>query len=380
MRVLLCFICLMFLDGCMKTDDGEFDKVQNPSQETGRFPEPSIEFSPQSYICYRTDSPVIIDGKLSEAVWDKAPWTDDFVDIQGPSEPKPRFRTRAKMLWDDHYFYVAAQLEDPDVWATLKKRDSIIFYDNDFEVFIDPDGDTHRYYELEINAYGTEWDLFLDRPYRDSGKAIFFWDIRGLKSGVFVDGTLNQPGDKDRGWSLEMAFPWDVLKECAPEGEPPNPGDQWRVNFSRVEWRTEIKDGKYVKVVDPETGKSLPEDNWVWSAQGLINMHYPEMWGFVQFSSMVAGSGKDTFEMKFEEKAKWSLRQIYYREREYFLTHGRFTDEFSSLGLGEAHVEGYTWPPKIRHSWNLFEAQLKRSDGIETWMICQNGRVWKRSE
>jgi hypothetical protein len=25
------------------------------------------------------------------------------------------------------------------------------------------------------------------------------------------------------------------------------------------------------------------EDNWVWSPQGLINMHVPEMWGRVRF-------------------------------------------------------------------------------------------------
>ena len=57
-------------------------------------------------------------------------------------------------------------MTEPDLWATLKKRDSVIFYDNDFELFIDPDGDTHCYYELEINSHGTEWDLFLDKPYR----------------------------------------------------------------------------------------------------------------------------------------------------------------------------------------------------------------------
>jgi hypothetical protein len=31
----------------------------------------------------------------------------------------------------------------------------------------------------------------------------------------------------------------------------------------------------------------LAEDNWVWSPQGLINMHVPERWGWVEF----AGSG-----------------------------------------------------------------------------------------
>ena len=32
----------------------------------------------------------------------------------------------------------------------------MIFNDNDFEVFINPDGDNHEYYEFEINALNTE--------------------------------------------------------------------------------------------------------------------------------------------------------------------------------------------------------------------------------
>ena len=68
----------------------------------------------------------------------RPPWTTDFVDIQGGAKPTPRFRTRAKLLWDDDYLYIAAELEEPHVWATLTQHDSVIFQDPDFEVFIDP--------------------------------------------------------------------------------------------------------------------------------------------------------------------------------------------------------------------------------------------------
>ena len=65
-------------------------------------------------------------------------------------------------------------------------RDAVIYHDNDFEVFIDPDGDNHLYYELEINALGTEWDLLLVKPYRDGGPAVNAWDIQGLRTAVHV--------------------------------------------------------------------------------------------------------------------------------------------------------------------------------------------------
>ena len=143
-------------------------------------------FVPQGYVCHHATGAIKIDGRLDEPDWQRAPWTADFQDIEGPAKPRPRFRTRAKMLWDDHYFYVAAELEEPHVWATLTQHDSVIFRDNDFEIFMDPNGDSHEYYEFEMNALNTGWDLLLDKPYMDQGKANNAWDIPGLKTAVNV--------------------------------------------------------------------------------------------------------------------------------------------------------------------------------------------------
>ena len=102
-----------------------------------------------------------------------------------------------------------------------------------------PDGDNHNYYELEINPLGTIFDLFLPKPYRDGGPADHGWDVRGLLSAVRVEGTLNDPSDTDKGWSVELAFPWAAFDRHggAGRGGPPRDGDVWRVNFSRVQGR-----------------------------------------------------------------------------------------------------------------------------------------------
>ena len=239
-------------------------------------PEPDFEilpFSPKQTIVYRTPSRLTIDGKLDEPAWRAAEWSDAFVDIEGDARPQPRFTTRMKMLWDDEFLYIAADLLEPDIWGTLTTRDAVIFQDNDFEVFIDPDGDTHEYYELEVNALKTAWDLLLPQPYRDGGSAIDGWDIAGLQVGVDIRGTLNKAGDKDEGWSVELALPWNILEETSTQKRVPRDGEQWRINFSRVEWHTDIVDGRYVKRMNAETKKPLPEDNWVWSPQGAVNMH-----------------------------------------------------------------------------------------------------------
>ena len=201
-----------------------------------------LPFAPRHAICFRTGAPIVMDGKLDDAAWRATPWSETFVDIEG--ERQPPLPTRMKMLWDDRFFYVAAELEEPHLWATLTQRDAVIFQDNDFELFLDPDGDTHNYYELEVNALGTAWDLLLVQPYRDGGPAIHAWDIAGLQVGVDVQGTINRPDDRDRGWTVEIAMPWEILREAAPNRAMPRPGDQWRVNFSRVQWQLDIKDGR----------------------------------------------------------------------------------------------------------------------------------------
>ena len=234
---------------------------------------------PRHYVCRRATSAIVIDGRMDEPAWADAAWTDLFVDIEGGTKPRPRFATRAKMSWDDRNFYIAVNLQEPHVWATLTQRDQVVYYDNDFEVFIDPDGDSREYYELELNALNTVFDLLLERTYIDGGPAHHEWNLQGLTTAVHVDGTLNDPSDVDRGWSLELALPWRSLAEYAHKPAPPRAGDVWRMGFSRVEWQQRIVDGRYEKV--PGT----PEDNWVWSPQGEINMHIPERWGYVVFST-----------------------------------------------------------------------------------------------
>ena len=225
--------------------------------------------APLTYECHRASGPIRIDGKLDDAAWRQVPWTSDFIDIEGDARPRPKFRTRVKMLWDDKYLYIAAELEEPDVKATLTQRDSVIFKDNDFEVFVKPLPDTESYYEFEINALNTGWDLFLPKPYNKDGQPDNSWDIEGLKTAVAVQGTLNKSDDKDRGWTVEIAYPLSAFasRQQVPH---PKPGTTWRINFSRVEW----------------TAGQPKEDNWVWSPQGVIDMHVPERWGYLHFSDV----------------------------------------------------------------------------------------------
>jgi hypothetical protein len=316
---------------------------------------------PKGYVCYRAPSPITIDGKLDDFAWAAAPWSDEFVDIEGDAKPKPRFRTRMKMLWDDEALYIAAELTEPHVWATLTKHDSVIFHDPDFEVFLDPDGDSHLYGELELNALNTTWDLLLTKPYKDGGRAINAWEIIGLKTAVHVNGTINDPKDADTGWTVEIKWPWEGLKEISTTPVPPKDSDRWRINFSRVEWDVNVTNGKYEKV------KGKPEHNWVWSPQGVIDMHRPERWGYVQFST--AKPGTATFVPDPDGPVRDALHRVYYAQRDYRKANGSFAKTKDLLGLSDLK-----FPVEIETTKSGYEAAVKGATGKRI-VIREDARI-----
>lgn len=238
---------------------------------------------PPAYVVVKTATAPTIDGKIEKKEWANAKWTADFSDILGNNDSKPALSTRCKMLWDDQYLYIAAELVEPDIWATLVNRDAIVYNDHDFEVFLDPNSDGEQYVEIEINALGTVMDLFMNKPYKKGGRFDLGWDTQGLKTAVKIYGTINNNTDRDKKWTVEMAIPFEALKRAGRISHPTD-GSTWRINFSRVQWPME-KEGTSYKIKREEEGRRLRESNWVWSPTGVIDMHVPQRWGFLHFKN-----------------------------------------------------------------------------------------------
>ena len=261
------------------------------------------------YICYRTRTPLVVDGNLTESVWEKVPKSSRFVDMV-TGDPAI-FDTRAAALWDNDNLYIAFWVEEPFVEAHLTERDSLIFMENDVEVFIDG-GDC--YYELEINALNTLYEVFFiwqdayqhgskfDVPEFDliERRALSFggnydrsgwnfwrgthprgvrwaftdWDFPGLRSAVNVDGMLNNRSVVDKGWTVELAFPWTGMKWLANgRSLPPQEGDVWSIFFGRFE-KLEVANTR------PE-----PQPAWCWNKHDTLDTHLPEKFTRVQFTN-----------------------------------------------------------------------------------------------
>ena len=361
------FACLYLIFSCAT--------AQSSSNEILKLSyNPPIAWNPKTYICERPIDTIILDGLDSESSWQSIPWSEDFVDIEGDLKPKPHLKTNMKMLWDDNYFYFFAKMEEPHIWAKLTERDAVIYQDDDFEIFIDPDGDAHNYYEFEINALNTIWDLFMFWPYRHnvSPNYLFNWNVDKTLHAVHIEGSLNDPSDTDEYWTVEMAIPWSALKEMAPNAKPPKAKDQWRINFSRVDWTMETSSGDYEKVLD-DNGKALPENNWVWSAQSAIAMHMPEWWGYVQFSNSSVSEPTLDFKAKPDEEIKWALWQLYYQQASHFKDAGHYEKDISRFTIPK--VSKCDFSPKLFAGEHGFQFSNPTCNGRLTWVINEMGKI-----
>lgn len=269
-----------------------------PVKQGATFPCPESEIA--RYTAYRVNQPIGIDGLLDEPAWQHAPLSPRFVDIL--SGGRTLHETHAMVLWDVETLYVAYRVEEPLVHAKYTNHNDPIYYDNDVEFFI---AGRDAYYEFEINAFNTSyevlfiWDDAYERdgfskspefardrlqPFNGVGFKThprggrlgnFSWTFPGQRTAVHIDGTVNDDSDRDRGWTVELAFPWKGMEWLA-KGDnralPPRQGDVWRMDFSRFN-------------TYKEAPPAQDSGGWVWTRHGIWDSHIPECFAYVQFTT-----------------------------------------------------------------------------------------------
>lgn len=218
------------------------------------------------YIVKKTITPLNIDGKLTKPEWQAAPATDKFITLD--SGKAAHLSTQAKFLWDDKYLYIGFICEDPDIEATITERDAELWNEEVVEVFCDPDGDGLNYFELQVNPLNTVLDLLMNKPYSAGGRSNFSWNLKNLKSAVWLNGTLNNPSDVDTQWTCEIAIPFNELAFMAPTMNfPPHDGDSWRILVARYHYNP-----------DGSCEKSS------WTKLNSYTFHIPSKFGRIIFS------------------------------------------------------------------------------------------------
>ncbi len=248
------------------------------------------------YLCYRAPAPIEVDGCLDKEAWRHAPCMPRFGKIaDGMLAP---FGTQAAMLWDEHNFYVSFRLDERDVWSTQEKRRGLVWQENTVEVFISSRG---AYYQLSLNPMNRmsemifiwkdsytrggrydvpEFNLAEHRPMvfgGDSGPhdprgmrgGFTQWHFPGLQTAVRGEGALNDRTVIDRGWNVELAFPWEGMARLADGATPANDGDIWRIGLARHE------------VIDQRASRHIAV--WTPYPMGQCDMHAPDRYPMVKF-------------------------------------------------------------------------------------------------
>lgn len=217
--------------------------------------------------------PITTDGSLDEASWATAAPTSLFTVWNGSPAPAS-LQVYAKMLWDDQCLYVAFIAQDPDVYGTYSGRDVKCWEQDNYELFVTVPG-TPGYVEVEGSVNGGFWDGYFTGVFAGPQGS---HNMANLQVAAHVDGTLNNPADRDSGFTAEIRLPFAEIYHGVPGGHATN-GTQLRLNLNRINWNTPTAVGG--------PGAAGTDTYFAWSPVpgATVSFHRPADFGTVTFSS-----------------------------------------------------------------------------------------------
>lgn len=185
----------------------------------------------------REGESITIDGQCSEDAWGRAAHTGEFLDAGRGGKAQEVLRGRAKLLWDDAFLYVGIDVSDADVVGGFPAGaiDPHLWERDTTEIMIDPDGDGdgRDYYEIQVSPQNLVFDSrFDDYNLPRGGPSGPFghqdWSSK-LVSAVRLGGSMDDDGDVDDGYRVELKIPWSSFEKA--KRAPPAPDDTWRLNL-----------------------------------------------------------------------------------------------------------------------------------------------------
>ena len=217
------------------------------------------------YICNKIDNDFSLSGRLDHPAWKEAQPIKLNDAISG--EPG-RFDTEVRVLYSDNYLYVGFRCEDDYIWGRVKEHDGAIYDEECVEVFLNPAGILHQYFEINLSPKGVGYEaniLNSRMPEQPDNEFSAFpeWNPKDVHTAVSVEGKIDVPG-KGQGWTAEYAIPFKEIYGAT--NVPPRPGDVWRVNFYRID--------------SPKKGQ---REHYAWSKTERAAFHLPWRFGYLKF-------------------------------------------------------------------------------------------------
>ena len=210
-----------------------------------------------------TKSAVDLDGVLNEPVWQQAKAypmalsTDQSTPIQEGGH--------IRIAYDDHYLYLGATVTDSDVLQERDEDQQMHFESGDLlELFLKP-VDAPYYWELYVTPNQRKTVFFFEGAGRRFLPSSYKHGHTWLQVAAHVNGTLNDPSDRDEGWSAEMAIPLATLAE---KGIPLDNEHPWKIFIGRYNFTIHL----------PAKELSMTP------AQSITSFHMPASWANLQLT------------------------------------------------------------------------------------------------
>lgn len=230
--------------------------------------------TPPVYECIRALEKPVIDGDLSDPIWEEA---QEVRLLDAATGAAPKQATVARVIWDDDYLYAAARVCETDILDHNTKRQDLVFMEQAFELYLmaplgmpTENGTPWRYLEVDVSPKGVVWlgrqTNWRSRIKQEGGGYDFFsdesYDSPDLQIKTSIAGEVNNPQVVSKGWRVEMRIPWGAV----PWAGRPVPGEMWPMNLNRVR----------------NMGK--PDQEFTtWATLGTTNFHAPWRFGLLKF-------------------------------------------------------------------------------------------------
>jgi len=181
-------------------------------------------------VARRVAGPIAVDGKLDEAVWASR---DEAVALRSAegAAVDAALATTVMAAYDDKTLYLAFDVKDKAIESPYKNRDDELWNADAVEVYLDPGADGKDYLEIQVSPANVVFDALFSSHRTPDWKEARSHNLKGLRTAVAVSGTMNQSGDEDTGYTVELAIPFEDL----PGQTAPAVGATLRANFFRIE-------------------------------------------------------------------------------------------------------------------------------------------------
>ncbi|HSJ23675.1 MAG TPA: DUF5916 domain-containing protein [Longimicrobiales bacterium] len=160
----------------------------------------------------------VLDGRLDDAVWQRAPLATDFVQRSPHAGEPATERTEARVAFDDGAIYIAVRAYDsaPDSIASqLARRDATGIFSDWIDVIIDSYHDRRTAYRFSVNPHGVKKDVY----HFNDGQEDLSWDA------VWEVATAID----DEGWTAEFRIPLSQIRYAPSDDE-----QTWGIQFGRI--------------------------------------------------------------------------------------------------------------------------------------------------